>query len=82
MSKILGIWENLIANVRREKLLSISNILVLTITFLLLGLFINVVVLSQTALRHLDRQAQVTVFFRDDFAEDRIMNLKNQLGKN
>ena len=72
-------WTNLIGNVKREKLLSISNVLIMTITYLLLGVLIYVVALSQTAIRYLERQAQVTVFFEDTFAEPEIFGLRNKL---
>jgi cell division transport system permease protein len=60
-------------HIKKDKLLSVSNIVVMTVTFLLLGIFISVVVYSQTALKYLEEQAQVTVFFKDDFTEDRIL---------
>ncbi len=66
-------------NLKKEKLLIISNISVMTVTFLVLGLFISVVALSQTALRNLEKQAQVTLFFKDDFPEPNVLALKNTL---
>ena len=68
--------KNLLANLKREKMLSVSNVLVMTFTFLFLGLFIFVVVWSQTALRYLEQQVQVSVFFKDDFSEANILALK------
>jgi cell division transport system permease protein len=38
-----------------------------------------VVVVTQSVLRTLEQQAQVTIFFKDDFTEDRILELKDQL---
>lgn len=73
------VWKSLQGYLKKEKLMTVSNFLVMGITFLLLGIFINVVVLSQTMLRYLEDQAQVTVFFKDDFGEDRILSLKNEL---
>ncbi|KKS02682.1 MAG: Cell division protein FtsX [candidate division WWE3 bacterium GW2011_GWF2_41_45] len=74
-------WSIFIANIKKEKLLSVSNILIMTVTFVLLGLLINIVVFSQTALRYLEDQAQVTVFFKDDFTEAKIGELKDNLSK-
>lgn len=72
-------WSVFMANIRKEKLLSVSNIMVMTVTFILLGLLINIIIFSQTALRYLEDQAQVTVFFKDDFGEDKITQLKDSL---
>ena len=75
------VWKILQGYLKKEKLMSVSNFLVMGITFLLLGIFINVVVLSQTMLRYLEDQAQVTIFFKDDFGEDKILPLKDELSK-
>jgi len=48
------------------------------ITFLVLGLFIILITISQTAIRYLESQAQVTVFFKDDFSEASIISLRDQ----
>jgi len=71
--------KNTLNNIKREKLLSITNIFIMTMTFLILGIFITVVVISQSVLRTLEQQAQVTIFFKDDFSEDRILELKDKL---
>ncbi len=47
----------------------------MTFTFIILGGFINIVVLTQTGLRYLEGQAQVTVFFKDDFSESNILGI-------
>ncbi len=64
---------------QREKLLVVSNISVMTITFLVLGMFITTVAFSQTAIRRLEKQALVTVFFKDEFPEDNILALQKSL---
>lgn len=71
--------QNTLTNIKREKLLSITNISVMSLTFLILGIFITVVVVSQSILRTLEQQAQVTIFFKDDFSEERILTLQDQL---
>lgn len=72
-------WKNLINNIRKEKLLSLSNVIVIGVTFFLLGVFIHVIFYSQTALKMLESQAQVTIFFKDDFTEPQIIELQNKL---
>ena len=72
------IFENIISTIKKEKLLSISNLLAMTVTFIVLGLFIEVIIYSQTALKMLEQQAQITVFFKDDVPEERIMELRTQ----
>jgi cell division transport system permease protein len=66
-------------NLKREKLLIVSNIAVITITLLVLGVFITVIAFSQTAIRTLEKQAQVTLFFKDEFGEQQIHELKARL---
>lgn len=68
--------KQLIENIKREKILTISSVVVMTLTFLILSAFIFVVVWSQTALRYLEQQVQVSVFFKDDFQESNILALK------
>lgn len=79
MAKIFKVWDNLKKYLEKEKLMSISNFLVMGITFLLLGLFIDTIVLSQTALRYLEDQAQITIFFKDSYTEDQILALKKNI---
>ncbi len=72
-------WEHLLINIKKEKLLSLSNIFVIGVTFFLLGVFIHIIFYSQTALKMLEQQAQVTVFFKDEFTEQKILELKDKL---
>ncbi|MFZ2664205.1 MAG: permease-like cell division protein FtsX [Patescibacteria group bacterium] len=74
-------WENLKYYLNKEKLMTVSHFLVMGITFLLLGIFINIIVLSQTALKYLEDQAQITIFFKDEFGEDKILPVKGNLEK-
>lgn len=73
------IWENLKTYLQKEKLMTLSHFLVMGITFLVLGIFINVIVLSQTMLGYLEDQAQITVFFKDEFGEDKIIPFRDEL---
>ena len=70
---------NLLANIKREKLMALTNVVVMTVTFLILGIFISLVFLTQTAIKHLEEQAQVTIFFKDDFLEQNILDLKKKI---
>ena len=72
-----NVLNGLQTTVKKEKLLSISNIFAMTVTFILLGLFIHVIVYTQTALRLLEKQAQITVFFKDEITESKIMEIQN-----
>jgi cell division transport system permease protein len=75
------IWNSLLLNIKRERMISISNVFIMTITFLLLGFFITLVVASQTTTHYLEQQAQITVFFKDDFNENNILQYKSNLEK-
>jgi len=75
---VANIWKNLMGHIKKDKLLSASNLIVMTVTFLLLGVFISVVVYSQTALKYLEEQAQITIFFKDEFTEDKIFVYKTK----
>jgi len=79
---VASTWSTFINHVKKEKLMSASNVVVMTVTFLLLGIFINVVVFSQTALRYLEQQAQITIFFKDDATADKILAYKAELEQN
>lgn len=76
-----NVWNDLLTHFKNEKLMTFSNMIVMTVTFLLLGIFIYVIVFSQTALKYLEGQAQLTVFFKDDFTEEKITFLKGNLLK-
>ncbi len=68
-----------IKTLKREKLLVAANITVMTVTFLVFGMFICMVAFSQTGLRALEKQAQVTLFFKDEFTEQQIFDLQQKL---
>ncbi|MBD3365947.1 FtsX-like permease family protein [candidate division WWE3 bacterium] len=72
-------FKNAYETMKKERVLSFSNLLVMTITFLVLGVFLLVVFLSQSTLAYLEQQTQVTAFFRDDFTEERILQLQAEL---
>ena len=72
-------FERIKETLRRERVLSFANILTMTITFLVLGIFMLIVFISQSTLSYLEQQTQITAFFRDDFQEERILELKGTL---
>ena len=72
-------FEKIKETLQRERVLSFANILTMTITFLVLGIFILIVFISQSTLSYLEQQTQVTVFFRDDFPEEKVLELKGTL---
>lgn len=78
MSKIVN---KVLHNANKEKLFTASNLIVMTLTFLVFGLFVFIEVLSQTALNKLEKEAAVTVFFKDDFSESQILSLKSEIEK-
>lgn len=73
------VWQTLKHYLKKEKLMTLSHFLIMGITFLVLGIFVNIIVLSQTTLKYLEDQAQITVFFKDEFGEDKILPFKDQL---
>ncbi len=73
--------KRIIETIKKEKVLSIANILIMTITFLILAIFLTLVFATQSALTYLEQQTQVTAFFEDDFTEDKILTLKKELEK-
>lgn len=63
----------------REKFLVVSNIAIMTVTFVLLSFFLSLAVGLQTAIKTLEQQAQVTVYFKDEFQEVNILKLREEL---
>jgi cell division transport system permease protein len=75
-------WKTLREDVKKETLLSVTNLLVMTITFLVLGFLIYIVAFSQTVLRDLEQEVKVTVYFKDEFTEDKIKTFVDEYTKN
>ena len=72
-------WSSISNLLKREKLLFSLNIVVLTVTFLLLGTLVSLIVFGRATLKSLESQAQITIFFKDDFGEENILNLQTRL---
>ena len=66
---------------KREKFLVVSNIAVMTVTFLILGFFLSLSIGFHTAIKNLEEQAQVTLFFKDEYQEAQILALRDELMK-
>ena len=79
--ELLLLFVQLKMTFKRERFLVVSTTITLFITFLVMGIFVGVVVLTQTGVKQLEEQAQITVFFKDDFSQDKILNLKEGLEK-
>lgn len=71
--------KNMLASLKRERLLVVTNIVVMGISFLVLGIFVSVIFLSQSMLKYLENQAQLMVFFKDEFVESQILAYKTEL---
>lgn len=67
-----------IKSVKKETFLSLSNMLIMIITFFILGTFIHIIAITQTTIRELEGQAQLTVFFKDEFSEEGILSIQNE----
>lgn len=65
--------------VNNEKLFTFSNLVVMVLTFLVFGLFILLEVFSQTLLDKLEKEVAVTVFFKDEYDEKKILDLKSKI---
>lgn len=72
-------FSTLQSYIKKEKLMSISNLFVMSITFVLLGMLLYLIVISQTALKYLEEQAQITIFFKDEYTNDQILTYKSKL---
>lgn len=66
-------------NIWRDKGISLAALLVTTLTFLVTSVFVLAVIASHLALDYLETKAQLTAFFKDEAAEEDILNFKSQL---
>ena len=64
-------------NIKRNKWLTISTILVSTIVFTLSSVFISISILTQKAADYYEQKAQVIVFFKKGTAEEEVMKFKD-----
>jgi cell division transport system permease protein len=71
--------KSLIEFLKKEKVISLSSILAIFISFTLLSFIFTFLVFSNTSLNFLQKQVQVRVFFKDSFDQDQIKQLKSEL---
>jgi len=64
-------------NIKRNKWLTISTILVSTIVFTLSSVFISISILTQKAADYYEQKAQVIVFFKKGTPEEEVMKFKD-----
>jgi len=64
-------------NIKRNKFLSLSTILVASIVLVISSFFISVGLLSQKAIKYYEKKAQVIIFFKRDTKEADIMKIKD-----
>lgn len=68
-------------NLKREPWLAISSILILTLTFLTLNIFILFLAGSGIVLKFLEDKAQISIFFLDSASEEKMLAIKGNLEK-
>lgn len=66
-------------NMKRNRFLSLSTILVSTIVLLISSFFISISIISQKAVKYYEKKAEVIIFFKKDTKEDDILALKEKL---
>ncbi len=71
--------KSLIEFLQKEKVISLSSILAIFISFTLLSFIFTFLVFSNTSLNFLQKQVQVRVFFKDSFGEEQIKQVKSVL---
>lgn len=64
-------------SIRKDTFLSLSNMFIMIVTFFILGVFIYIIAITQTTIRNLEQQAQLTIFFKDEFSEEGILSIQS-----
>jgi len=54
-------------NMKRNRFLSLSTILVSTIVLLISSFFISIGIISQKAIKYYEKKAEVIIFFKKEF---------------
>lgn len=67
--------------IKKDKFLSVAIVVSMIATFLILGSFITTFVFTQTAIKSLENEVMVSVYFKDDYSTDSILKLKESLTK-
>lgn len=71
--------RNAIEHIRRNKWLTLTSLLVMTLTFFLTSVFVVSAFGSNKILRELERRPQITAYFKDDASEAEILAVKDKL---
>ena len=66
-------------NMKRNRFLAISTVIVTTIVLLISSFFITVAVISKKGVDHFEKRANVMIFFKRDTNESDILSLKERL---
>lgn len=74
-------YENFKSTIHKEKGLTLTNISVMCIALVIMATFLTIGIMLNTVIKNLEQQAQVTVFFKDEYLEPSIMELKASLEK-
>lgn len=65
--------------ISRDRGLTFATILVMTLTLFITSVFAVVSLTANSVLGYLEGRPQITVFFKDDFAEDKILSIERDL---
>ncbi len=67
--------------IRRNKALSIATIIVLTITFILINIFLSAQIITDRIAAYLNKQQKISILYDPDAKKEEIMTLKKELEK-
>ena len=70
-------WEY----IKRNKALSYATVIVITITFILINLFVSAQILIDKLANYLNSQQKISIIYNPDASEKEIMAFKNELSK-
>ena len=65
--------------ISRDKGLTLATVLVMTLTLFITSIFAVVSLTANSVLGYLEGRPQITVFFKNDFAEDKILSVERDL---
>lgn len=66
-------------NIKRNKFLSLSTVMVTSVVLLISSFFISLGIIAQKGIEHYEKKAQVIVFFKRDTSESDILAMKERL---
>ena len=66
-------------NIKRNKFLSLSTIMVTSVVLLISSFFISLGIIAQKGIDHYEKKAQVIIFFKRDTSESDILAMKERL---